>query len=107
LRTPPKNKPPQKPLQFLVSEEEFDHFGELVYAFAGNVWGAKTAFFRELISSYESNMDGVTQKPQQIKPREALASKARAVELEAELERMRQRQNLLLDLLANQNTQIQ
>jgi hypothetical protein len=67
-----KNKPPQKPLQFLVSEEEFDHFGELVYAFAGNVWGAKTAFFRELISSYESNMDEGTEKPKKLPPRDHL-----------------------------------
>jgi len=95
-----KNKPAQKPLQFQVSEEEYDHFGELVYAFAGNVWGAKTAFFRELISSYENNMGEVTAKPKKLPPRDTPASKERVIELEAELERMRQRQNVLLDLLA-------
>ncbi|SLN11037.1 hypothetical protein TRL7639_00052 [Falsiruegeria litorea R37] len=53
--TRPRQEATFKPLQFRVTEEEFDYFSKMAAEFAGFRHGAKTALFRELISHYECN----------------------------------------------------
>ncbi|UWR03465.1 hypothetical protein K3740_01770 [Ruegeria conchae] len=91
-----------KPLQFMVSEEMFEHFGALAAQFAGHGKGAKTAFFLELIAFYERTPKSETARVAELES-ELRETKVQVEELEVELDRMVRRQNALLDLIAEQS----
>lgn len=99
--TTTKSDTATKPLQFMVSEEMFEHFGALAVQFAGHGKGAKTALFLELIAFYERTPTSETARVAEL-GRELREAKVQEEEMAAELERMVRRQNALLDLLAEQ-----
>ncbi|WP_159090131.1 hypothetical protein [Ruegeria sp. Alg231-54] len=91
-----------KPLQFMVSEEMFEHFGALAVQFGGHGKGAKTALFLELIAVYERTPTSEKARAPELEG-ELREAKAQEEELAVELKRMVRRQNALLNLLAEQS----
>ncbi|WP_319545655.1 hypothetical protein [Ruegeria conchae] len=92
-----------KPLQFMVSEDMFEHFGALAVQFAGHGKGAKTALFLELIAFYERSPTNETARVTELES-ELREAKAQVEVLVAECDRILRRQNALLDLIAEQKT---
>ncbi len=92
-----------KPLQFMVSEEMFEHFGALAAQFAGHGKGAKTAFFLELIAFYERTPTSETARVAELES-ELRYTKDQVEALRVKHGRIVRRQNVLLALLIEQNT---